>query len=288
MRRGGLSGLSPFIYLCVCIVCVSAKYTAVCCLTARKSPRNSSLPLGARNSYSSKDAYKVGRLFCRVQWPWFLIAARPRGGIEHYGNWVCRPTTSLRERCEHTHEGWRKCQQTNADRLADSLSLFLRVTKLRCEYLRPVVALEWHDHVDGNFIIRRNTEHDDSKKLPVMHDYVGIWNCQTLNKSLEITNSINCSPCHISDTIHKSLEITNALIAVHVTSLPGSLYVCFALCNCSRTHTDVLTWCNIVGYSTYYNSAPGMFLRTLVSAMYLIFMFKVGAPSRHVIEFSSH
>ena len=29
----------------------------------------------------------------------------PRG-IEHYGNWVCRPTTSLRERCEHTH-GWR-------------------------------------------------------------------------------------------------------------------------------------------------------------------------------------
>ena len=45
-------------------------------------------------------------------WPWFLIAARPRGGIEHYGNWVCRPTTSLREHGEHTHEGWRKCQQT--------------------------------------------------------------------------------------------------------------------------------------------------------------------------------
>ena len=49
-----------------------------------------------------KMAYKVGRVFCRVLWPWFLIAARPRGGIEHYGNWVCRPTTSLRERCEHT------------------------------------------------------------------------------------------------------------------------------------------------------------------------------------------
>ena len=27
-------------------VCVSAKNTAVCCLTARKSPRHSSLPLG--------------------------------------------------------------------------------------------------------------------------------------------------------------------------------------------------------------------------------------------------
>ena len=64
-------------------------------------------PARPRNSYSSKDVYKVGRLFCRVLWPWFLIAERPRGGIEHYGNWVCQPTTSLRERCEHTHEGWR-------------------------------------------------------------------------------------------------------------------------------------------------------------------------------------
>ena len=44
-----------------------------------------------------------------------------------------------------------------------------------CEYLRPVVALEWtqgllllyrHDHVDVNFII--TLKHDDSKKLPVM------------------------------------------------------------------------------------------------------------------------
>ena len=41
--------------------------------------------------------------------------------------------------------------------------------------------------------------------------------------------------------LHKSLEITNALIAVHVISLSGSLYVCFALCNCSCTHTDIVT-----------------------------------------------
>ena len=100
---GRVKRLSPSIYLCVC-VCVSAKNTAVCCLTARKSPRNSSLPLGLAIHILSKDAYKVGRVFCRVLWPWFLIAARPRGGIEHYGNWVCQPTTSLRERCEQTHE----------------------------------------------------------------------------------------------------------------------------------------------------------------------------------------
>ena len=30
----------------------------------------------------------------------FLIAGQPRRGIEHYSNWVCRSTTSLRERCE--------------------------------------------------------------------------------------------------------------------------------------------------------------------------------------------
>ena len=54
-------------------------------------------------------------------------------------------------------------------------------------------------------LVRNETlKHDDSKELPVMAMWK-IWNCQTL---------------------HKSLEITNALIAVHVTSLPGSLYVC--------------------------------------------------------------
>ena len=46
--------------------------------------------------------------------------------------------------------------------------------------------------------------------------------------------------------LHKSLEITNALIAVHVTSLPGSLYVClhFATAHVPM-HTDKLTWCYI-------------------------------------------
>ena len=42
----------------------------------------------------------------------------------------------------------------------------------------------------------------------------------------------------LSDTTQVTGDHYNA---VHVTSLPGSLYVCFALCNCSRTHTDVLT-----------------------------------------------
>ena len=86
-------------------VCVSAKNTAVCCLTARKSSRNNSLTLcltihilrkmPTKSDESSVECYGHA---------WFLIAARPRGGIEHYGNWVCRPTTRLRERCEHTHE----------------------------------------------------------------------------------------------------------------------------------------------------------------------------------------
>ena len=88
---------------CGCVCRQKTRLFAV--LAARKSPRNSSL-LGLMNSYSSKDAYRIGRVFCRVLWPWFLIAARPRRGIEHYGNWVVssRPRRALRER-------WRKCQQ---------------------------------------------------------------------------------------------------------------------------------------------------------------------------------
>ena len=42
--QGRVKRLSPSIYMYN--VCVSAKNTAVCCLTARKSPRNNSLPLG--------------------------------------------------------------------------------------------------------------------------------------------------------------------------------------------------------------------------------------------------
>ena len=46
-----------------------------------------------------------------------------------------------------------------------------------------------------------------------------IWNCQTLHKSLEITNALIA--VHVtSQTLY--MEITNA---VHVTYLPGSLYV---------------------------------------------------------------
>ena len=110
-----------------------------------------------------------------------------------------------------------------------------------CEYLRPVVALEWlkaccTDMITwmSSFSTGRNT---DSKELPVMAMWK-IWNCQTLHKSLEITNALIA--VHVtSQTLYT--EITNALIAVHVTSqtlyteitnavhvtsLPGSLYVC--------------------------------------------------------------
>ena len=76
--------------------------------------------------------------------------------------------------------------------------------------LRPVVALDvasrhidthtyTHDHVDDNFIIGRNTAHDDSKKPVTSH----AWLCRrypALSESLEITV---CSPLY-----DKSLEIT--------------------------------------------------------------------------------
>ena len=63
-----------------------------------------------------------------------------------------------------------------------------------------------------------------------------IWNCQTLHKSLEITNALIA--VHVtSQTLYT--EITND--AGHVTSLPGSLYVCLHFATAQRTHTDILT-----------------------------------------------
>ena len=57
-----------------------------------------------------------------------------------------------------------------------------------------------------------------------------IWNCQTLHKSLEITNAVHVT----SQTLYT--EITNA---VHVTSLPGSLYVCLHF---ATAHVPILTY----------------------------------------------
>ena len=60
-----------------------------------------------------------------------------------------------------------------------------------------------------------------------------IWNCQTLHKSLEITNALIA--VHVtSQTLYT--EITNA---VHVTSLPGSLYVCLHFANAHEEHGAV-------------------------------------------------
>ena len=60
-----------------------------------------------------------------------------------------------------------------------------------------------------------------------------IWNCQTLHKSLEITNALTA--VHVtSQTLYT--EIANA---VHVTSLPGSLYVCLHFANAHEEHGAV-------------------------------------------------
>ena len=62
-----------------------------------------------------------------------------------------------------------------------------------------------------------------------------IWNCQTLHKSLEITNALIA--VHVtSQTLYMYTEITNA---VHVTSLPGSLYVCLHFANAHEEHGAV-------------------------------------------------
>ena len=99
-------------------MCVG-KNTAVCCLTARKSPRNSSLPLGLAIHILRKMPTKSDDSSVECYGHQAMVSnscTAPRG-IEHYGNWVCRPTTSLRERYEHTHEVG-EMSANNADRLA--------------------------------------------------------------------------------------------------------------------------------------------------------------------------
>ena len=64
------------LYICLC---VSSKNTAVCCLTARKSPRNSSLPLGLAIYILRKMPRKPDESSVECYGHGFLIAARPRG-----------------------------------------------------------------------------------------------------------------------------------------------------------------------------------------------------------------
>ena len=76
MRR---RGLSVWVRLYILFVCVSSKNTAVCCLTARKSPRNSSLPLGLAIYILRKMPRKPDESSVECYGHGFLIAARPRG-----------------------------------------------------------------------------------------------------------------------------------------------------------------------------------------------------------------
>ena len=78
--QGRVKRLSPSICLFVCLfVCLSSKNTAVCCLTARKSPRNSSLPLGLAIYILRKMPRKPDESSVECYGHGFLIAARPRG-----------------------------------------------------------------------------------------------------------------------------------------------------------------------------------------------------------------
>ena len=74
--QGRVKRLSSSICL---FVCLSSKNTAVCCLTARKSPRNSSLPLGLAIYILRKMPRKPDESSVECYGHGFLIAARPRG-----------------------------------------------------------------------------------------------------------------------------------------------------------------------------------------------------------------
>ena len=104
--QGRVKRLSPSIYIYVC-VCV--------CVWRQKTRLFAVLPLENRHEIALYRSASQFIFFerCLESRKSLLSSAMAMGsnsctaprGIEHYGNWVCRPTTSLRER-------WR------ADRLA--------------------------------------------------------------------------------------------------------------------------------------------------------------------------
>ena len=72
-----------------------------------------------------------------------------------------------------------------------------------------------------------------------------IWNCQTLHKSLEITNAVHVTSQTLYTEIANAVHVTSQTLyteianAVHVTSLPGSLYVCLHFANAHEEHGAV-------------------------------------------------
>ena len=70
------------------------------------------------------------------------------------------------------------------------------------------------------------------------------WNCQTLHKSLEITNAVHVTSQTLYTEIINAVHVTSQTLyteitnAVHVTSLPGPLYVCLHF---ATAHIPILT-----------------------------------------------
>ena len=60
--------------------------------------------------------------------------------------------------------------------------------------------------------------------------------CQTLHKSLEITNALVQSMSHL-----RHYTLYTKCSPCHISSWLVVCIIMFALCNCSRTHTDILT-----------------------------------------------
>ena len=71
---------------------------------------------------------------------------------------------------------------------------------------------------DYKFARTHTFEHDDSKELPVMAMWK-IWNCQTLHKSLEITNAIHVT----SQTLYTRRSLMQSMSHLF---LARCMYVC--------------------------------------------------------------
>ena len=100
--QGRVKRLSPSIYLRV-YMCVSAKTRLFAVLLLENHHEIALYRLASQFIFFERCLQSRTTLLSSAMAMVSNSCTAPQG-LEHYGNWVCRPTMSLRECCEHTHE----------------------------------------------------------------------------------------------------------------------------------------------------------------------------------------
>ena len=115
MRRGGLS-VWVHLYICmyVCMYNVCRQKTRLFAVLLLENRHEIALYRSASQFIFFERCLQSRKSLLSSAMAMVSNSCTAPRGIEHYGNWVCRPTTSLRER-------WRKTMQIGSPRVSQEL-----------------------------------------------------------------------------------------------------------------------------------------------------------------------